>query len=683
MTTPRPTSHHYLPHIDGLRALAVVSVIVYHLHAAWLPRGYLGVDIFFVISGFVVSLSVSHWLGIRLGPFLLAFYARRLMRIMPALVVCLLATFLLSALFIPPGWLSDGNERTGRYAFWGLANWALARGGNDYFSPRTEFNPFTHTWSLGVEEQFYLVFPLVFLAWLQLRRRLSVALMVLGVGASLLAYVWMSQRAPGDTFYLSWYRFWQLGAGVLLFQLWSARRSASAESGHAGGWLAWAGVLTVAAALWAPLPASLPAAQAWWPNLLVVLGTLALIAGGVGQGGGVGWALTQTPVRWIGKVSYSLYLWHWPVFVLARWTVGLDDATTRAAALTLTVLLGWASARWLEQPLRRWGEAPRKGRVVAGSLLGVALAAMAAQGIVAGRDSLSLSVVSRNAADWSTGHPGAVPTPGVCVSTMAYHQRDGVSEVVFQPSACGPHTPPAGRLFVLGDSHAMHLHALYDGLARVHALETHVYGAGGCAYLGLSPVSPGCADNTRRAMLRLLADMAAGDVLLLSSLRVRRMVDQWAHFNSPEGVLAEMASEPFVRERERQVAAALPELQALAARGVHVVLPAPTPVFRTVPYRCADGFNRHNPICRWGGELPRTQMEALQAPALAAFAALQQGLPHSSVWDPLPVLCPGPVCSTQRDGRPLLFDGDHLSGHANALLLPDFAHHLQQIGLLR
>jgi peptidoglycan/LPS O-acetylase OafA/YrhL len=679
MTATHTSPRHYLPHIDGLRALAVLSVIIYHLHAAWLPRGYLGVDIFFVISGFVVSLSVSHWAGIRLGPFLLAFYARRLMRIMPALVACLLVTFVLSALFIPPGWLSDGNERTGRYAFWGLANWALARGGNDYFSPRTEFNPFTHTWSLGVEEQFYLVFPLVFVAWLQMRRRVSVAFMLLGVGSSLVAYVWMSQHAPGDAFYLSWFRFWQLGAGVLLFQLWQARRSAAAAVGPWAGLWAWCGLAALAAALWAPLPADQP----WWPNLLAVLGTLVLMAGGAAQGGVVGRLLTRSVVRWVGKVSYSLYLWHWPVFVLARWTVGLDDPWTRLLALVLTFALGWASFRWLEQPLRGWGEARHKGPVVAGSLLAVGLAAALAHGIVAQRETLSLSVVSRQAADWSTGHPDAVPRTGPCESGMEYHQQGSLSEVVFKPVSCGAHAAPAGRLFVLGDSHAMHLHALYVGLARREALQTHVYGAGGCAYLGLSPVPAHCPDNTRQAMQRLQVDMRAGDVLLLSSLRVRRMVDQWAHFNSPEGALAEMRSLPFVLEREREVAAALPELQALVARGVHIVLPAPTPVFRTVPYRCADTFNHNNPICRFGGELGREQMAALQAPALEAFAQLQAGLGHSSVWNPLDVLCPGSVCSTHLDGRPLLFDGDHLSGHGNALLLPHFAEHLRRIGLLR
>lgn len=675
------TTRHYLPHIDGLRALAVVSVIVYHLHAAWLPRGYLGVDIFFVISGFVVSLSVSHWSGIRLGPFLLAFYARRLMRIMPALLACLLATFWLSALFVPPGWLSDGNERTGFFAFWGLANWALARGGNDYFSPRTEFNPFTHTWSLGVEEQFYLVFPLVFVAWLQMRRRLSAAAMLVGVASSFVAYVWMAQRAPGDAFYLSWFRFWQLGSGVLLFQLWQAHRSGSTVPSPGLDLWAWGGLVALAAALWAPLPADQP----WWPNLLAVLGTLAVVAGSVGQGSGVGRLLRLQGVRWVGKISYSLYLWHWPVFVLARWTVGLDAPLTRVLALVLTTLLGWASYRWLEQPLRGWGESKRKAVVVAGSLLVVGLGAVLAHGVVSQRDVLSLSVVSRHAPDWSTGHPDAVPRQGPCEAATEFHQREGISEVVFKPVSCAPHAAPGGRLFVLGDSHAMHLHALYVGLARSEGLQTHVYGAGGCAYLGLSPVPAHCDDNTRQAMRRLQADMREGDVLLLSSLRVRRMVDQWAHFKSPEEVLAEMRSEPFVRERQRQVQAALPELQALAAHGVHIVLPAPTPIFRTVPYRCADTFNRNNPMCRFGGDLPGDQMRALQAPALEAFAQVREaGLAqHSSVWNPLASLCPGPVCHTHLDGRPLMFDGDHLSGWGNAVLLPDLATHLRQVGLLR
>ncbi|GAA5238885.1 hypothetical protein BMMON2_17070 [Burkholderia mallei] len=155
----------YLPYIDGLRAWAVLSVMLYHLDARWLPGGFAGVDIFFVISGFVVSVSVANRGPMSLGPFLLFFYARRMRRILPALVAALLATALVSTLFIPASYLSDRNRTTGLLAFFGLSNVILGAPGGDYFSPKAEFNPYTHTWSLGVEEQFYLLFPLLFHAW--------------------------------------------------------------------------------------------------------------------------------------------------------------------------------------------------------------------------------------------------------------------------------------------------------------------------------------------------------------------------------------------------------------------------------------------------------------------------------------------------------------------------------------
>src|SRR5882757_7712970 len=163
------SSSAYVASIDSLRALAVISVIIYHLHGAWLPGGFAGVDVFFVISGYVISRSLvtqptSGFLG-----FTGAFYGRRIRRIVPALIVCLLAISLLSALFIPNAWLSDANQRTGRFAFWGLSNFALMDLGDTYFAPRVEFNPYVHTWSLGVEEQFYLVFPAVFYCWLRYR----------------------------------------------------------------------------------------------------------------------------------------------------------------------------------------------------------------------------------------------------------------------------------------------------------------------------------------------------------------------------------------------------------------------------------------------------------------------------------------------------------------------------------
>ena len=135
---------NYLPHIDGLRAIAVLAVIVFHMNPHLLPGGFVGVDIFFVISGYVVSRSVSHLGPVSLWNFVTEFYARRMIRIAPALCVCLLVTTLATVFFVPYAWLSATTQRTGMAAFFGLSNFVLADTAGDYFAPRAELNTFTH-----------------------------------------------------------------------------------------------------------------------------------------------------------------------------------------------------------------------------------------------------------------------------------------------------------------------------------------------------------------------------------------------------------------------------------------------------------------------------------------------------------------------------------------------------------
>ena len=145
--------------IDGLRALAVLSVILYHLNHAFVPGGFIGVDVFFVISGYVVCGSLLKDSATRFLPYIGAFYVRRLLRIYPALIVVLLSCGILSALFIPSSYLSDPNARVGLWAFYGVSNYALLKFHNSYFSFNNDYNPYAHTWSLGVEEQYYPIFP--------------------------------------------------------------------------------------------------------------------------------------------------------------------------------------------------------------------------------------------------------------------------------------------------------------------------------------------------------------------------------------------------------------------------------------------------------------------------------------------------------------------------------------------
>jgi peptidoglycan/LPS O-acetylase OafA/YrhL len=334
---PAAPAHRYRPEIDGLRACAVLSVMIYHLQNSWLPGGFVGVDVFFVISGYVVTGSLAESRARSVFGFIGAFYARRLARILPALVVMLVATALLSTLFIPPSWLSQLNEITLVRAFFGLSNLVLMQNGEVYFTPRAELNPATHTWSLGVEEQYYLIAPL--LIYLTLRGRTLVGMQLRGLAiaglalltlASLGACIWASRDHARAEFYFVAFRFWELGAGALLFLAPPRRNLGMLASG--------VGAICIGLAFWLADPGAFP-----WPwALLPVLGTALIIRY---PGGAVARVLSAAPALWIGRRSYSLYLWHWPVYVLLRWAAGLQTWPMFTVALVASVALAALSYR--------------------------------------------------------------------------------------------------------------------------------------------------------------------------------------------------------------------------------------------------------------------------------------------------------------------------------------------------
>lgn len=216
-----PVAARYLPGVDGLRAVAVVAVVLFHLNERLLPGGFVGVDVFFVISGFVVALSALEQRSRTLPNFLGWFYARRAIRILPALIVCLLVSSLMSMLFIPNGFYGTMNNKTAAAAFLGISNIILTVFSDGYFDPTTEYNPFAHTWSLAVEEQFYILAPLlIFAACRQKmgspgRRRVVWTVAALAF-ASLLAAAVLTVLWPRFAFFMLPSRFWELAAGVLL-----------------------------------------------------------------------------------------------------------------------------------------------------------------------------------------------------------------------------------------------------------------------------------------------------------------------------------------------------------------------------------------------------------------------------------------------------------------------------------
>lgn len=673
--------HPYFPYIDGLRAFAVLAVLIYHLHAAWLPGGFIGVDVFFVISGFVVSASVANFRG-GIFQFLTYFYARRIKRIFPALIACLLLTALASALFIPASWLSAVNQETGRSAFFGLSNFILARTGRDYFAPTTEFNPYTHTWSLGVEEQFYVVFPLLFLAWLSggRYRWVSTTLLIASVVASGFYSSWQSAADPTAAFFLSPGRLWELGIGVLLFQLVSTQTINLKVSREDALWRAIPGgafflILLYAFVVSRPVGFPMPGA------VMAVVATAGTILSlhSLGYNNVVNRFIGNAFFVAIGRISYSLYLWHWPVFVLFRWTCGLDSWLTRMLAVLVAFIFAIASYVLIEKPLRysRFVRRSPEYAVILGGLV-VVFCGWSLSGTITDNSAyLTQSVVSKNASVWYPEGADANPAYPGCSSGPDLRVVGGGTYFGYSPRGCTAPAPlKESSIYVIGDSHAMAYTGLFKQFSIINSVRVNSYNNGGCPFISFQPHrdidNPVCKGYAESAINDIQSRIKAGDILFLPSLRLPRFVDQWVFFGE-ESVRSEMLGPNAEAARKKATVAAVSVLQDFAKKGVRIVFEAPKPVFKAPPLRCADWFDRANPICKEGFNVSRQEIEELRQPVIQAMKSIAQQVPGVEIWDPLPTLCPDKMCNAFDNGVPLFFDGDHLSAHGNLVLLPSFS----------
>jgi peptidoglycan/LPS O-acetylase OafA/YrhL len=378
----------YRPSIDGLRAVAVLLVIAFHVAPNAVGGGFIGVDVFFVISGFLISTILYGDFGNpeRGGARVIAaFYRRRIRRIFPSLAVVLAACYALGfrVLFAAP----FKALCLGIVASVGFCLNLLATRETGYFDPDAVSRPLLHIWSLGVEEQFYLVWPLLIWATSRARIRLLPVVAFLAGCSFFMNYLRMGATAA-QAFYLPQMRFWELSVGSVTAILYPATRSwlvlapvdAEAAPGSAAGWARWKphalaalGICLIGAgAVLIKRDFSLP--SAWM--LLPALGTALVIVGGESA-----WfnrtILAHPAAVWVGLISYPLYLWHWPLLVFSRlsWQDG-DTLPYKLGAVLVAVILAWGTYRFVEMPVRRGARGLSKVLVPSAAMAAVGLAAL-------------------------------------------------------------------------------------------------------------------------------------------------------------------------------------------------------------------------------------------------------------------------------------------------------------------
>jgi len=459
----------FRPDIEGLRGIAILLVLLFHAGLPWTPGGFVGVDVFFVISGFLITGKLWRESQQPGGLNITRFYAWRIRRLLPAALVAVALISLVGLLLAAP---LDRSELAadGAASALSIANMRFI-GSVDYFAATTSPSPFLHFWSLSVEEQFYLVWPalIVLLTWRGgSSRRLIVALLI-GVVASFALSIWLTDTSPARAFYLLPTRVWQLGVGGLL-----ALVGVMGTSRGAGA-LAWAGLAAVAVAGVA-LTAEIP-----YPGLAALLptaGAVALLYGGAAPSGPVR-LLAAAPLRFLGKISYSLYLWHWPLLVLPlmfleRALTGVEVVASVAAAIGVS----WLSWRFVEQPFR-YGDRSRRATSWSAIRVGVAgilSVALFTQGLAAALPSSAVAVQptpSPSGSPVASDRPITLPadlTPSLASARDDEERLRGDGCLAFERVT----TPPncvygvkgsAITIALVGDSHASHWFPAIEAIA--------------------------------------------------------------------------------------------------------------------------------------------------------------------------------------------------------------------------
>lgn len=620
--------------IQGLRAIAVAGVLIFHATSGrWLPGGFAGVDVFFVISGFLITRilvqSAGDWRS------LADFYQRRARRLLPALGAMLIFVLAASAILLPaPDYAAAARMSVASLFFW--SNMLLLRAPS-YFDLSGDLKPLQHTWSLGVEEQFYLLFPLALMGMgMVVRRHLTSTVALATVASLAISVLLLAKGYETVAFYSLPSRAFELLIGALL----ALKADNLPNFGTLGRRYASLGGLAMIGCSFVLLGPEVP-----FPGLAALLpcaGAALVIASGIGQPSAGGRLISSAPFLFLGAISYSLYLWHWPLLVFARyWTTGPLDLATGAAVAAVSIFAAWASWRFIERPVLH-ARSIRSALTIAFSLTSLALAAglviVMAQG-GAGRFSPAAQAMFAARNDYNSRR---AECHADSLNPIPYHRT-----CIFGAGGARP------AVAVWGNSQGAELTvSLGHALSRRGGAVRQITASACPPTIGYAPPDQRyCGPHNDAMLAGLSADPAIDHVILVARYDGR-----------------EQEAAALVGGLERSVA-------GLMAAGKHVTLVGPLPTQDFDPpsalgLRVSQGRNPG----AWG--LTEKSYRLRNAAFLRSLPAMAHR--HGANYlDPRPLLCGEGVCPAWRDGVGVLyFDAIHLSVSGADVLVPALLHQI-------
>jgi peptidoglycan/LPS O-acetylase OafA/YrhL len=657
----------YRPDIDGMRALAVSSVVFSHADVRALAGGFLGVDVFFVISGFLITNLIASDIESKTYS-IAAFYERRVRRIIPAAAVVLVASTACAWFMLLPYPFAEFCKSLIAAELFS-SNWYFL---NDvsYFAAPAATKPLLHTWTLSIEEQFYLVFPLVMVVLVTPTRRFA------GLGvlclASILYARWLGSAAGGfdAAFYNSFSRAFELLIGCLTaiaYRSYSPHRWLSLALRTGGLGLVGFAVL-------------IQGATDYKHMLVPCVGAAAFLFARPDDRDPVFKIVASPPFRAVGVLSYSIYLWHWPVLVFSRIYFGELDGATTAAVIAATVLLSALTLYAVENPIRH-------GRFLAGQRLKVFAIAGASTAAIA---SFAILAIARD------GLPGRLP-PKVIAMTAAATPSDARLTQCFRPpggpaesvamaeddTICriGDRSRKTIDFILWGDSHAFAMSQAVSELAADAGLQGVVAMIAGCPSL-----SGTVSSDLGRAQKCPAFYRAVSKLIERHNIRQILMVDRWSLYVEGEPSAASEGYLKFADDWDRRtdpkhVFSVSLERTAAEFADRQVIFMKEPPlqslyVTEAVAVNALMGFPASRLDTRW-----TTRQAHLERYAFLnrEFDTVMMKFGNVVVLDPLPYLCDNNFCAAAKDDLPLYMDKNHLNVLGARLLKPMFAAVLRQM----